>query len=166
MEFPGNKGRNIDRHVNIKPLACRLLELALDQEPTTRKLLEHLLGQVFLKMVYFSVNAALAALSFFATFARASPVLSAEVDLATRQASGYKNIVYFTNWSAISQRLVLGANELTRNQGHLRPQLPTGPAACIAAHPHPLRFRQHPLDRRGLFVGHIRRHRQALRKRL
>ncbi len=52
-------------------------------------------------MVHFSLNAALAAVSFFATFARASPVLPAEGDLATRQASGYKNIVYFTNWSVI-----------------------------------------------------------------
>ncbi len=63
-------------------------------------------------MVHFSLNAALAALSVFATFARASPVLPADSDLATRQTSGYKNIVYFTNWSVISQRPVIGTTEL------------------------------------------------------
>jgi hypothetical protein len=43
-------------------------------------------------------QAALAALSFCALLVQATPVPVADAEVDKRQASGYKNIVYFTNW--------------------------------------------------------------------
>jgi chitinase len=47
---------------------------------------------------------ALAALSFCTALMQASP-LPAEAQVQPRQASGYKNIVYFTNWYVCNQCL-------------------------------------------------------------
>lgn len=50
-------------------------------------------------MAPFSLKAAaLAALSFCSLSARGSPLPPGEVALNKKQSTGYKNIVYFTNW--------------------------------------------------------------------
>ncbi|KAK4152959.1 glycoside hydrolase [Chaetomidium leptoderma] len=49
-------------------------------------------------MAFSLKRAALAALAFCTLLTGATPVPSAEAEVDKRQSSGYKNIVYFTNW--------------------------------------------------------------------
>lgn len=50
-------------------------------------------------MTFLSLKAAaVAVLSLCTAFTQASPVPPSEAEVDKRQSSGYKNIVYFTNW--------------------------------------------------------------------
>lgn len=50
-------------------------------------------------MAFLSLKgAALAALSVFTLLSQATPLPKTSTEVVKREASGYKNIVYFTNW--------------------------------------------------------------------